>query len=194
MPVTLVSTKACLLWVATCGLCSVAVWMTAVTPSICARTKPGSTIEPAASVKGDAFRSIPRAGDPRRRSVRRMASPRWPALPVTRIVILDPSQPPAAWKTTARPDLAGCSGKNWSGRRGSNPRPRPWQGRALPLSYTRILCRSRDAPATAVVCQKRAANATATGGINSLSEPQYEPEPGRITPKRPRTAESAPVD
>src|SRR6185437_538425 len=28
--------------------------------------------------------------------------------------------------------------KNWSGRWGSNPRPRPWQGRALPLSYTRI--------------------------------------------------------
>ena len=28
--------------------------------------------------------------------------------------------------------------ENWSGRRGSNPRPRPWQGRALPLSYTRI--------------------------------------------------------
>src|SRR5215831_2155047 len=27
---------------------------------------------------------------------------------------------------------------NWSGRRDSNPRPRPWQGRALPLSYTRI--------------------------------------------------------
>src|ERR1700738_3514235 len=26
----------------------------------------------------------------------------------------------------------------WSGRRGSKPRPRPWQGRALPLSYTRI--------------------------------------------------------
>ena len=29
--------------------------------------------------------------------------------------------------------------ENWSGRRDSNPRPRPWQGRALPLSYTRIL-------------------------------------------------------
>ena len=28
--------------------------------------------------------------------------------------------------------------KYWSGRRDSNPRPRPWQGRALPLSYTRI--------------------------------------------------------
>src|SRR5579863_4071907 len=27
--------------------------------------------------------------------------------------------------------------RNWSGRRGSNPRHRPWQGRALPLSYSR---------------------------------------------------------
>ncbi len=27
--------------------------------------------------------------------------------------------------------------KNWSGRRDSNPRPQPWQGCALPLSYTR---------------------------------------------------------
>src|SRR4029077_6162560 len=61
--------------------------------------------------------------------------------------------------------------ENWSGRRGSNPRPRPWQGRALPLSYTRILCRARDAPATAVVCQKRAANATATGSIDSVLRP-----------------------
>ncbi len=30
------------------------------------------------------------------------------------------------------------SSEDWSGRRDSNPRPRPWQGRALPLSYTRI--------------------------------------------------------
>src|SRR5262249_59161424 len=29
----------------------------------------------------------------------------------------------------------------WSGRRDSNPRPQPWQGCALPLSYTRILAR-----------------------------------------------------
>lgn len=28
-------------------------------------------------------------------------------------------------------------GHMWSGRRGSNPRHRPWQGRALPLSYSR---------------------------------------------------------
>jgi hypothetical protein len=36
--------------------------------------------------------------------------------------------------------VASCCnfGRFWSGRRGSNPRPRPWQGRALPLSYTRI--------------------------------------------------------
>lgn len=26
----------------------------------------------------------------------------------------------------------------WSGRRGSNPRPQPWQGCALPLSYSRV--------------------------------------------------------
>jgi hypothetical protein len=32
------------------------------------------------------------------------------------------------------PDL---TKRNWSGRRDSNPRPQPWQGCALPLSYTR---------------------------------------------------------
>src|SRR5690242_13176889 len=168
--------------------------MTAVAPAMAARTKPGSVIEPTWSVNSDFFKSTPCTGEPRARSVRRMASPRWPALPVTRIVIADPLQPPAAWKTTARPDLAGCSGKNWSGRRGSNPRPRPWQGRALPLSYTRILCRSRDAPATAVVCQKREANATATGSIDALSEPQYEPDPCQIDRKWPGTAESVLMD
>ena len=39
----------------------------------------------------------------------------------------------------------------WSGRRGSNPRPRPWQGRALPLSYTRIRDGGDRAPSTADV-------------------------------------------
>ena len=33
------------------------------------------------------------------------------------------------------------SGKRWSGKRGSNSRPPPWQGGALPLSYFRILRR-----------------------------------------------------
>ncbi len=40
--------------------------------------------------------------------------------------------------------------KNWSGRRDSNPRPQPWQGCALPLSYARsgAMCRQlREPPA-----------------------------------------------
>ena len=36
-------------------------------------------------------------------------------------------------------ELAGLKAKIWSGRRGSNPRHRPWQGRALPLSYSRSI-------------------------------------------------------
>ncbi len=28
----------------------------------------------------------------------------------------------------------------WSGKRDLNPRPSPWQGDALPLSYSRSLC------------------------------------------------------
>src|SRR5580658_4004834 len=30
-------------------------------------------------------------------------------------------------------------GTEWSGRRDLNPRPLPWQGNALPLSYSRLL-------------------------------------------------------
>src|SRR5438552_15146578 len=50
--------------------------------------------------------------------------------------------------------------KIWSGRRGSNPRPRPWQGRALPLSYTRIRDGGERAPSTADLCQMPTTNAT----------------------------------
>ena len=39
--------------------------------------------------------------------------------------------------------------RNWSGRRDSNPRPQPWQGCALPLSYTRIRLRRGVAPGVA---------------------------------------------
>src|SRR5439155_24701526 len=36
--------------------------------------------------------------------------------------------------------------REWSGKRDSNPRPRPWQGRALPLSYSReLLCPQQQA-------------------------------------------------
>ena len=54
--------------------------------------------------------------------------------------------------------------KNWSGRRGSNPRPRPWQGRALPLSYTRIRLwrRSRAGNGEAMPNADRECNSSST--------------------------------
>src|SRR5579863_463506 len=46
---------------------------------------------------------------------------------------------PAEKSPSAR--IAPAGTKTWSGRRGSNPRHRPWQGRALPLSYSRSVFR-----------------------------------------------------
>jgi hypothetical protein len=43
---------------------------------------------------------------------------------------------PTDLATRRRDSLSACY--LWSGRRDSNPRPQPWQGCALPLSYTRI--------------------------------------------------------
>gem|GEM_PF-2455090 len=60
--------------------------------------------------------------------------------------------------------VSSVSEKLWSGRRGSNPRPRPWQGRALPLSYTRIRDGGDCSPATADLCQMLWANATQERG------------------------------
>src|SRR4051794_24397897 len=37
--------------------------------------------------------------------------------------------------------------KVWSGRRDSNPRPQPWQGCALPLSYARSELTPKPCPA-----------------------------------------------
>ena len=34
--------------------------------------------------------------------------------------------------------------RNWSGKRDSNPRPSPWQGDALPLSYSRKTEKNED--------------------------------------------------
>ena len=48
---------------------------------------------------------------------------------------------------------------NWSGRRDSNPRPQPWQGCALPLSYTRIR-RLACAAGGARICRKSESDAT----------------------------------
>src|SRR5215475_3154404 len=57
----------------------------------------------------------------------------------------------------------------WSGRRGSNPRPRPWQGRALPLSYTRIRKNWRRSGTAneGDLCQMLPANATAAWPVES---------------------------
>ena len=42
----------------------------------------------------------------------------------------------AVLQTAALP--LGYAAKNWSGKRDLNPRLRPWQGRTLPLSYSRF--------------------------------------------------------
>ena len=66
---------------------------------------------------------------------------------------------------------------DWSGRRGSNPRPRPWQGRALPLSYTRIRDGGDWSPTTAHLCQMRTVNATL------LRTVKFRPGTGRFIAK-----------
>ena len=46
--------------------------------------------------------------------------------------------------------------ESWSGKRGSNSRPQPWQGCALPLSYSRIViyfCREPYYTRTYITCQ-----------------------------------------
>ena len=78
--------------------------------------------------------------------------------------------------------------KIWSGRRGSNPRPRPWQGRALPLSYTRIRDGGDRSPSTADLCQMPTANATARVRSNDTRIIRFHRQMGanrsETTPKR----------
>jgi hypothetical protein len=47
----------------------------------------------------------------------------------------------AAW-WSAQEDPQGPTFQYWSGKRDSNPRLRPWQGRTLPLSYSRLTDRA----------------------------------------------------
>ncbi len=72
----------------------------------------------------------------------------------------------------------------WSGRRGSNPRPRPWQGRALPLSYTRIRDGGDRSPATAQAMPNaaRECNSKRTVRVGLNSPISYQ-----IAANRPRT-------
>src|SRR5690606_23742819 len=53
----------------------------------------------------------------------------------------------ATARNTRKPRSSAAFGRicGWSGRRDSNPRPQPWQGCALPLSYTRS-CGNRRKP------------------------------------------------
>ncbi len=48
---------------------------------------------------------------------------------------------------SARRGAGDPADQNWSGKRDSNPRLRPWQGRTLPLSYSRVpSCSGRPKP------------------------------------------------
>src|SRR5947208_509272 len=73
--------------------------------------------------------------------------------------------------------------KCWSGRRDSNPRPRPWQGRALPLSYTRIHCRRVSAarrelmPNGALLCNTPACNPAGVQYVGVRSHCRDRPMP-----------------
>src|SRR5690625_2655782 len=87
VPVTLVSTKACRSWDPTCGLCSVAAWRTPSTPVSAAPTTSRSPTDPRTVVNGESRTSRPTTSAPRARSTRTSASPRCPALPVTRILL-----------------------------------------------------------------------------------------------------------
>src|ERR1700682_1292976 len=96
-------------------------------------------------------------------------------------------------RKTTKPPSGGLSlndrfaKKIWSGGRGSHPRPRPWQVRALPLSYTRIREVGGDhAPATgrAMPNAHRECNS-----LRVVFEPAQSPDigaiAGQISPKRP---------
>src|SRR5690242_18354592 len=54
-----------------------------------------------------------------------------------RIEVLQTSALPLGYRATEKTPAQGEGWKLWSGRRDLNPRLRPWQGRTLPLSYSR---------------------------------------------------------
>src|SRR3982074_3410966 len=100
-------------------------------------------------------------------------------------------RPQTTWPQTTKPPDGGLSfndrfamEKIWSGRRGSNPRPRPWQGRALPLSYTRIReIGGERSPTMAELCQSRPLNATARAGAELARSPHTNGDPRGNQPK-----------
>src|SRR5436190_5482405 len=55
-------------------------------------------------------------------------------------------QPSREGWLASRSSLAKLESEGWSGKRDSNPRLRPWQGRTLPLSYSRPTSQSTTRP------------------------------------------------
>jgi hypothetical protein len=53
------------------------------------------------------------------------------------IEVLQTSALPLGYRATEKTPARGEGWQLWSGRRDLNPRLRPWQGRTLPLSYSR---------------------------------------------------------
>ena len=88
VPVIFVSIKSCLLWVATCGLCNVAVWRTTSMPFIHSLTCVLFVIEPTLFVNAEGMRSVPITSRFLCSKVRTSASPRWPLLPVIKNFII----------------------------------------------------------------------------------------------------------
>jgi hypothetical protein len=66
--------------------------------------------------------------------------------------------------------------KIWSGRRDSNPRPQPWQGCALPLSYARPLRTTTVSPSRRSICNM--ARGIASGFFAALAKLFRSPSPG----------------
>src|SRR5215831_3466208 len=113
VPVMLVSTKSWRPCEPTCGLCSVAGCSTAPTPARQLRTVSRSAMEPTVVVNGEGSRSRPTTSRPAARSTRTSASPRCPALPVTRTrspgmrltLLSAPRSRVAWWDGRVRPHL-----------------------------------------------------------------------------------------
>ena len=75
--------------------------------------------------------------------------------------------------------------ETWSGRRDSNPRPRPWQGRALPLSYARAPTRPGRLTEPPRIASPSARPAGPRAGRVSSAEARPCPRPARRTPGTP---------
>src|SRR5712692_8781206 len=79
--------------------------------------------------------------------------------------------------TWLRRHTEGTEDECWSGKRDSNPRPRPWQGRALPLSYSRLTVNDHRDSNTALAARppqpviSRSAEAASSGGTGLMKKP-----------------------